>query len=125
MPGASADTWYTRPILFVAEMERALEFYRDMLGFKQSWGYKDKETTIVTQLHRGDCEIILTFDKARAGGGRIYVSLEDDEMARLKDEIRTKSVPANDFWWGSPAIRIEDPDGNELLFPLADAEEQA
>jgi len=29
-----------------------------------------------------------------------------------------RSVPTEKAWWGYDAIRIVDPDGNELLFPL-------
>jgi len=29
-----------------------------------------------------------------------------------------RSVPTQKAWWGYDVIRIADPDGNELLFPL-------
>src|SRR5438128_797789 len=29
--------WYTRPVFFVADVDRALRFYIDMLGFELSW----------------------------------------------------------------------------------------
>ncbi len=29
--------WYTRPVLFVADVNRALRFYVDMLGFEKRW----------------------------------------------------------------------------------------
>ena len=29
--------WYTRPVLFVAEIERAAAFYIEKLGFHESW----------------------------------------------------------------------------------------
>ena len=29
--------WYTRPVLFVADVNRALRFYIDMLGFEKRW----------------------------------------------------------------------------------------
>ena len=28
--------WYTRPVFFVSDVERALHFYEDLLGFKKS-----------------------------------------------------------------------------------------
>jgi catechol 2,3-dioxygenase-like lactoylglutathione lyase family enzyme len=29
--------WYSRPVLFVADVDRALRFYVDMLGFEKRW----------------------------------------------------------------------------------------
>ena len=29
--------WYTRPVLFVADVKRALHFYIDMLGCEERW----------------------------------------------------------------------------------------
>jgi hypothetical protein len=28
-------------------------------------------------------------------------------------------VPSRDSWWGSDVLQIDDPDGNELLFPVS------
>jgi hypothetical protein len=28
-----------------------------------------------------------------------------------------RSVPTKETWWGYASIQIDDPDGNELLFP--------
>jgi hypothetical protein len=39
-------------------------------------------------------------------------------MDELRREILERSVPTEKTWWGYDAIRIVDPDGNELLFPL-------
>ncbi len=37
----------------------------------------------------------------------------------LRREIAERSVPFQTTWWGYHVIRIDDPDGNELLFPLS------
>jgi catechol 2,3-dioxygenase-like lactoylglutathione lyase family enzyme len=29
--------WYTRPVLFVTDVNRAVRFYIDMLGFEKDW----------------------------------------------------------------------------------------
>jgi glyoxalase/bleomycin resistance protein/dioxygenase superfamily protein len=74
-----AHHWYLRPVLFVSDLQAALRFYIDKLGFEKRWRSADGKGT-VCQVNRGGCEIIL--------------------------------------WWGYDVIRITDPDGNELLFPL-------
>ena len=37
--------WYTRPVLFVADVNRALRFYIDMLGFEKRWQEGDGAVT--------------------------------------------------------------------------------
>jgi hypothetical protein len=50
--------WYARPVLFVADVHRALRFYVDMLGFEKRWHEGDGAGK-VCQVNRGECEIIL------------------------------------------------------------------
>lgn len=111
--------WYTRPVLFVADVNRALRFYIDRLGFEKSWHEGDGAGG-VCQIHRAECEIILCEDATRRGTGRLYVELTADGLTALRREIVERSVPSEKSWWGSDAIKIIDPDGNELLFPVAD-----
>ena len=37
VPSASVDRWYSRPVFFVADPDRALRFYIDQLGFEKNW----------------------------------------------------------------------------------------
>ncbi|MBV7330434.1 VOC family protein [Chloroflexi bacterium TSY] len=116
------DKWYTRPVLFVTEIERAIKFYTDLLGFHQLWTHEEDERPIVTQVNRGECEIILALNAERVGKSRLFISLETDEMRAFQGEIAAKSIPTERTWWGYPVIEIKDPDGNELLFPLDEQE---
>lgn len=50
--------WYARPVFFVADVNRAIRFYVDSLGFTKSWHSDDGKGT-VCQVNRSDCEIIL------------------------------------------------------------------
>jgi hypothetical protein len=67
---------------------------------------------------RGGCEIILCDDPARHDKSRLFVELNRDGLDELRREISERSVPTEKAWWGYDVIRIVDPDGNELLFPL-------
>ena len=40
-----------------------------------------------------------------------------DELTALRRELVERAVPSKETWWGYDAIQIDDPDGNELLFP--------
>lgn len=112
----SQTGWYTRPVLFVADVNRAIRFYVDMLGFWKKWHESDGEGT-VCQVNRGDCEVILCEDATRRDRARLFVELNVDELAELRRELVERSVPTREIWWGYDSIQVDDPDGNELLFP--------
>ena len=112
-----SHTWYARPVLFVADVRRALSFYVDMLGFEKTW-HEDDGKGKVCQVNRAECEIILCEDAKRKDKARLFVELTEDGIAELRCEIIERSVPSKNSWWGYDVIQIEDPDGNELLFPL-------
>jgi catechol 2,3-dioxygenase-like lactoylglutathione lyase family enzyme len=114
-----AHRWYTRPVLFVASVDRALRFYIDMLGFEKSW-HEGNGKGKVCQVNRGECEIILCEDATRRDKTRLFVSLTPAGLEELRHELAERSVPSVTSWWGYDVIQIHDPDGNELLFPLSE-----
>jgi len=109
--------WYARPVFFVADVNRALRFYVDMLGFEKRWHAGDGAGT-VCQVNRGDCEIILCEDATRRDRARLFIELNVDELGELRRELVQRSVPSRETWWGYDSIQVDDPDGNELLFPI-------
>jgi len=112
-----AHQWYARPVLFVSDVQVALRFYIDKLGFEKKWHTADGKGT-VCQVDRGGCEIILCEDPARQDKARLFVELNRNGIDELRREILERSVPTRKAWWGYDVIQINDPDGNELLFPL-------
>jgi catechol 2,3-dioxygenase-like lactoylglutathione lyase family enzyme len=109
--------WYTRPVLFVADVNRALRFYIELLGFEKGWHEGDGAGK-VCQVNRAECEIILCEDAARTDKARLFVELTPDGLTELRREIVERSVPSEKSWWGYDVIKVVDPDGNELLFPV-------
>ena len=120
--GPGQTGWYARPVFFVGDIQRALRFYLEMLGFRKTWHEGDGAGT-VCQVNRGDCEIILCEHATRRDKARLFVELNADELTELRRELDERSVPNQLTWWGYDAIRIEDPDGNELLFPIEGQEQ--
>ncbi|MFI5387700.1 MAG: glyoxalase superfamily protein [Fimbriimonadales bacterium] len=110
--------WYTRPVLFVADVNRALGFYVDALGFEKRWHEGDGAGG-VCQVNRGECEIILCEDAPRSGKGRLFVELTAAGLADLRRELAERAVPTKEAWWGSDVMQVDDPDGNQLFFPLS------
>jgi catechol 2,3-dioxygenase-like lactoylglutathione lyase family enzyme len=114
-----AHRWYTRPVLFVADVNRALEFYVNMLGFEKRW-HEGDGAGHVCQVDRGECQIILCQDETRSDRGRLFVELTSDGLTDLRRELVRRSVPSKNSWWGSDVLQVDDPDGNELLFPVSE-----
>jgi catechol 2,3-dioxygenase-like lactoylglutathione lyase family enzyme len=104
-------------VFFVSDVQRALGFYIDKLGFEKQWHAGDG-TGKVCQVGHGECEIILCEEATRRDKSRLFVELTREGLDELRREIAERSVPFQKTWWGYDSIRIEDPDGNELLFPL-------
>ena len=109
--------WYARPVLFVADVNRALRFYVDMLGFEKSWHEGDGAGKVCQVNHR-ECEIILCEDAARRDKARLFIELTADGLTDLRREIAERSVPSKETWWGYDTLQIDDSDGNELFFPV-------
>jgi catechol 2,3-dioxygenase-like lactoylglutathione lyase family enzyme len=110
--------WYTRPVFFVADVNRAIHFYVDMLGFEKSW-HEGDGTGGVCQVNHSECEIILCQDATRKDKARLFISLTPEALEDLRREIAERSVPSRESWWGYDVLQIDDPDGNELLFPVS------
>ncbi|HUF69700.1 MAG TPA: VOC family protein [Longimicrobiales bacterium] len=114
---AISDVWYARPVLFVSDIQRALGFYEGKLGFVKKWHEGDGKGT-VCQVDRGGCEIILCEDTTRGDRGRLFLELSREGVDQLLQMTVERSVQTQKSWWGYDVLRIEDPDGNELLVCL-------
>jgi hypothetical protein len=89
----------------------------DLLGFEKAWHEGDGNGK-VCQVNRAECEIILCENPDRKDRGRLFVSLTKEGVAQLRSELMERSIPTKKSWWGYDVIQIDDPDGNELLFPV-------
>lgn len=113
--------WYSRPVLFVADVERAVRFYVDRLGFTEKWSSAEDGRLFVAQVNREDCEIILSSQwPEKNGKGMLFISLTTADYAALPAELAANGVAAKQGWWGYRTLIVTDPDGNELYFPDPD-----
>jgi catechol 2,3-dioxygenase-like lactoylglutathione lyase family enzyme len=104
--------WYCRTIFLVNNLEKALNFYTQSLGFEEQW----IQTGSSAQVNRYGLEIILKVDHSQYGGGRVLVNLNLDLMARVREEFQRSNVTSsfkNDDWF---AFVVQDLDKNELWF---------
>ena len=96
-----SDDWYSRPVFFVASVERAILFYTTRLGFEESWRHVEDGLVLVGEVTRQDCTLILNCQQPdRNGHGRMFISLEPGPLRQLRSEIEGRGAPVRDGWWG-------------------------
>lgn len=110
--------WYTRPVLFVGDIGRSVEFYVNQLGFTQGWRYEEEGKALVAEVDRQGCALILSSQRSsKVGTGLIFISLDVSVLHALRAELEGKHVNVKDGYWGYPVMIVHDLDGNELYFP--------
>ena len=113
-----SDKWYTRAVLFVADIDRSVDFYVKQLGFTQPWRYEEEGKAFVAQVDRHGCELILSSQwPDKVGKGLMFISLDADVLDAVRAELEGRGVGVKDGQWGYRLMVIADPDGNELYFP--------
>ena len=86
--------WYTRPIVCVSNVERSLAFYTDKLGFAEAWRHAEDGKTLVAQVGRSGCELILSSQwPDKNGSGLIFISLHPDLLAAVRAEFERVRDP--------------------------------
>jgi catechol 2,3-dioxygenase-like lactoylglutathione lyase family enzyme len=128
------EEWGARPVLFVADINRTLDFYENRLGFTRGWVHEDEGKALVAQVDRPGCALIFSSQwPNKFGKGLMFVSLNVDAPAdllstkvtkaadRLRAEFVSKGVDVEDGEWGYKLFVVRDPDGNELFFAYPDA----
>lgn len=107
---------YARSVFFVADAERSLRYYTEQLGFSPDWDSHDG----VLQVSLFGFELILNQvddrTRGRAGHGRVFIGLEDDQADALRAHIARHGIETRRVQWGRPTLVVRDPDANELFF---------
>lgn len=101
----------SQPILRAENMQTALRFYVDLLGFTNaSWGTED-----FTSVSRDRAAVYLC--QGNQGRGGAWIGVEDAQ--KLHDDLKARGVvirggPTNFPW--ALEFQVEDPDGNVIRF---------
>ena len=110
--------WYARPLVFVADVDRAAAFYVSKLGFSEAWRYDEDGKATVAQVERNGCELLLTCQwPERVGTAIQFVSLDPEAFAALGAQCAANGVETTPGRWGYELVVIADPDGNQIFFP--------
>jgi catechol 2,3-dioxygenase-like lactoylglutathione lyase family enzyme len=119
------DNFHGRSVFFVREAEASLAFYTRTLGFTLDWNHQVENRAFVFQVSLFGFQLILNqvedWTQERAGSGRAFIGLEDNQAAALHRHIRENGIQVTRFHWGNPTLVIKDLDGNELFFWLPES----
>ena len=113
-----SNEWFARPVLFVADIDRSVDFYVKQLGFSHPWRYEEEGKARVAQVERQGCALILSSQwPDKVGKGLMFISLDVEVLNALRSELEGRGVDVKDGHWGYRLMVIVDPDRNELYFP--------
>lgn len=117
------SSWVSSTLFFVRDVDAAIGFYVDRLGFALNMRHEEDGRTLVAGVSRGDgCALLLTSQwPDKVGKGVLYLALGVDEFKRWRGELHARGVATEEGWWGRELLVIEDRDGNQLYFAHPDA----
>jgi lactoylglutathione lyase len=119
-------------LLFVQDIERARDFYENVIGLELEHGNDNScafilgADALLLLDHSGANDLLSTADvghDARRGAKSVIVTSVDDVDA-LYEELRSKGVEfiraPEDRWWGKRCAHFKDPDGHvwEIAQPV-------
>ena len=107
--------WYVRQVFFVRNCVKAIQFYQS-IGFYEKWKFEEDGKIVAAQLHLNGIELIISENHAKAGNGRLFISLEKGGTKEYLARLHNTKIDIRDVYWGMPTKAITDIDGNDLLF---------
>ena len=120
------SNWDVRPVFFVSDVERALDFYVSQLGFAETNRYAEDGVVLVGGIARDGCALLLSCQWPQKNGhGRYWIMLDVPTYNEFRADLETRGVALQDGFWGFDTMIVEDPDGNELFFPVPKPEIEA
>src|SRR5688572_24892029 len=104
------------PTIYVQDIHRALEFYRDAFGFEVQ--FTNGEPVLFAVIAQGSAELHLIVEPKNAGSCHAHIMVDDvdklhDQLQRANATIRQAPKVQE---WGLKDIIATDPDGNVFEF---------
>ena len=100
------------PAIPVRDMERAIQFFRDVLGFEIS--FTNGEPIVFAVINQGSAQLHLVVQPSKAGSLHAHIMVDN------LDAVHERLVLASATVWQSPMVHewglrdlvVTDPDGN-------------
>ncbi|MTG90528.1 bleomycin resistance protein [Cellulosimicrobium sp. BIT-GX5] len=113
------------PILTVADVERSLGFYRDLLRGTVEHAFPDDGPPVYVSVHVGGSPLGIGLDDGTAPAGvpRTALWVYVDDCDRAVEHLAAAGVPVleppTDQPWGERVARVQDPDGTVVVLGQA------
>jgi catechol 2,3-dioxygenase-like lactoylglutathione lyase family enzyme len=117
------------PNLVVSDLQRSLEFYRDVLGFTVAMAVPDQPPHVFAGLQSGSVEVFLNAlepavaeypaFKGRPIGGTLTLFIEVVGIRQVYESLKPRvkvTMPLEKKWYGVTEFAFEDPDGYIITF---------
>ena len=106
------------PIVTVPDLPATARFYRDLLGFRETYRFPAEGDAQFLTLRLGGSELGLAAGEARPAAAYALCVYADDCDAAV-DRLRAAGTPVTeepaDTPWGERMARVTDPAGNEVV----------
>ncbi len=107
------------PIISTVKLPLLVAFYRDVLGFAETFRFPDEGEPAFVALRLGTSELAIGAEDAGVACARhtlcVYADDCDAAAERLVAGGATVVEQPADQPWGERVARLTDPDGNDLL----------
>lgn len=122
------NNFFAKSVFFVRDTERAKQFYLHTFGFSLEWNHQEQNQTFACEVSLFGLQLILNqidhSTENRAGHGRVFIGLDDNQAEALLNHIKAKNIKTKLVEWGQPTIVIRDLDENEMFFWLPENERE-
>ena len=109
---------YNCPMIVVSDMEKTVEFYKNVLGLDviQDFGANKTLTGGISLQTEESYKEFIGKDKISYGGDNFELYFEEDEIDAFFERLKVFNVelvhPVQEHSWGQRAVRFYDPDRN-------------
>lgn len=109
---------YNCPMIVVSDMEKTVEFYKNVLGLDviQDFGANKTLTGGISLQTEESYKEFIGTDKIAYGGDNFELYFEEDEIDAFFERLKEFNVelvhPVQEHSWGQRAVRFYDPDRN-------------
>jgi catechol 2,3-dioxygenase-like lactoylglutathione lyase family enzyme len=112
--------WVSSTLFFVRDVDAAIAFYRDRLGFTLNMRHEEEARALVAGVSHGEgCALLLTSQwPGKVGTGVLYIALPAAEFTALRTQLAAQKITPECGFWGTELLTVRDPDGNQLHFPV-------
>jgi len=107
------------PIVTVPDLPETVAFYRDLLGFRESYRFPPEGDPQFVTLKLGTSELGLGADEASGPAAGYALCVYAVDCDRAVEKLRAAGTPVveepADMPWGERMARVTDPAGNEIV----------